>query len=781
MLKPWIAKSVDRWFDKDYRATFHERIECLVASEKLYEGLPYAVRYGKTLAYTLERVSVFVQAGETLIGSVKEIIPSPEQKAAADRMAASWWKGGLEEIQRGVLWFYSYGWLKNRPPWFYSFGHLALDWERLIGEGLGAFEQRARDRSARPEFEGDPAKRTFLQGAVLCYEALSAYIARHAAEARREAEACVEPARAAELRAIADSCAHLARGPARSFREALQLVWLVALPLQKVCGCGVFNFSRMDQYLLPLYRKDLAAGTLTEAEALSLLHEFYNKNNEIMAPTDHMSQELEATQYTLEVAYDDPNYIILGGLLPGGKPGVNDLTGLFVQAAHDLRLRNPFIVFRRYHGLDPAFWGKVVEAMRDNATLIVYNDETMIPSLRSYGIAEEDAVGYGLYGCNDPNLPAKEGGLRQLWFNLAKPFELALNQGDYPMAPRGDAPERESQFSLEDRMIGLMNGPYYGARTRPLEEVESIDELLEVYREQVRFLLRDYRAALERDLAVEHAANAGRLRIEDCFLQGTIESATSWNDGGTKYHKITLQGSGLATTVDAFAAVEQLVFRDRAMTLPELNAILKRDWLGHQDLRARMLRKMPKYGNDVEWVDVLGRRVADVFCDEVAACNEPGYLYQFLPCISTDRDFTTMGKWVGATPDGRAAGQQISENASPTEGMDVAGLTALLSSVARLPMHRFNGGPLNMKLHPSAVSGQNGLRLMSAALDTYFETGGMNVMVNVVTREQLLDAQAHPEKYRSLCVRVTGYSAYFTQMGKKAQDELIRRTEKLSR
>ena len=277
---------------------------------------------------------------------------------------------------------------------------------------------------------------------------------------------------------------------------------------------------------------------------------------------------------------------------------------------------------------------------------------------------------------------------------------------------------------------------------------------------------------------MERRCNAGRLRIEDCFLQGTIESATSWNDGGTRYHKITLQGSGLATVVDAFAAVEQLVFRDRELTLPALNEILRRDWLGHQDLRARMARKMPKYGNDVEWVDELGRKVAEVFCDEVAACNGPGHLYAFLPCISTDRDFTTMGRSVGATPDGRAAGQQLSENASPTEGTDVAGLTALLNSVARLPMRRFTGGPLNVKLHPSAVAGERGLDVMAAALETYFEAGGMNVMVNAVTREQLLDAQAHPERYRSLCVRVTGYAAYFTQMGKRAQDELIRRTEK---
>ena len=271
------------------------------------------------------------------------------------------------------------------------------------------------------------------------------------------------------------------------------------------------------------------------------------------------------------------------------------------------------------------------------------------------------------------------------------------------------------------------------------------------------------------------------LRGEETLDEVLLHSPDGF--GHVLYHHLAclLERNGVtAGAIDCFAAVEQLVFRDRVVTLPELNEILKKDWAGHEDLRARAVRKTPKFGNDVEWVDALGRKVADVFCEELAACNDPRYLYAFFPCISTDRDFTTMGRWVGATPDGRRAGQQISENSSPTEGKDTAGLTALLNSVARLPMHRFTGGPLNVRLHPSAVAGPRGVELLAAALQTYFEAGAMNVMINVVSKEELLDAQIHPEKYRSLCVRVTGYSAYFTQMGKQAQDELIRRTEKRS-
>ena len=219
------------------------------------------------------------------------------------------------------------------------------------------------------------------------------------------------------------------------------------------------------------------------------------------------------------------------------------------------------------------------------------------------------------------------------------------------------------------------------------------------------------------------------------------------------------------------------MFRDKEMSLGELAELLGADFEGNERLRTRLARRMPKFGNDIEWVDGLAAQVVDIFCDEAARVNRPEYLYKLYPCISTDRDFTTMGQYVGATPDGRCAGQQIAENQSPTEGADMNGLTALLNSAARLPFDRITGGPLNLRIHPSVVKGPEGLKAFAATLQTYFEKGGMQVQVNVASREELLAAQKDPHKYRNLCVRVTGYSAYFVQMGKKAQDELIKRTE----
>jgi formate C-acetyltransferase len=773
-----LKQRIEKWFQKDPNATFFERIDYLLESEHLYEDLPYAIRYGKTLEYILDRITVFIQEDEKIIGSVKEIIPTKQQRENAENLTKEWWNIDLEEKQKKVLWFYSEGWLKRRPPWFYSFGHLALDWEGIINRGLDEYIRYAEDRLKDPQTVKDPNKSTFIEGAIICYKAISKYIKRYAIEAKREWEKCSNPIRKAELLEISNSCEHISTKPARTFYEALQLLWFIILPLMKVCGCGVFNLSRMDQYLYPYYKNDIESGKITREEALELIEEFYYKNNEIMSPTDHMSQEIDTTKNNLEVTYDDPNYIIIGGVLKGNKPGVNDLSHLFIEAAHNLKLRNPFIVVRYYKDIDNDFWLKVCKAMKDNATVVVYNDLTMIPALLSYGVDEEDVIDYGFYGCNDPNIPAQEGGLRQLWFNLTIPLQLALNSGDNPLKPKDkNDMEKETQYPLVDRMIGLMTGTYYGVKTADLEEINSIDDLLEAYKQQVRFLLEDYRRAFEKDFKLELKYNAGRIRIEDCFLKGTIENAVTWNNGGTKYHKVIVQGSGLATVIDSLAAIEEIVFRNKEMSLKELVEILNSNYKDHEFLQARLRRKLPKYGNDIDWVDNLAKKVVNVFCDEILNVNKPEYLYKFFPTISTDRDFTTMGKNVVATPDGRSTGEKISENQSPTEGADTSGFTALLNSVSKVPFNRITGGPLNVRLHPTAVKGDEGLKLFAVALKTYFDKGGMQIQVNVVSRQQLLDAQKNPDRYRNLCVRVTGYSAYFVQMGKKAQDELINRTE----
>jgi formate C-acetyltransferase len=304
-----------------------------------------------------------------------------------------------------------------------------------------------------------------------------------------------------------------------------------------------------------------------------------------------------------------------------------------------------------------------------------------------------------------------------------------------------------------------------------------MDEFIQQYRLQMQFLLDQYLKLMEQDYLLEAKFNQGHMRIEDLFLDGTLDHAQTWIIGGVKYHKITMQGSGLATVIDSLAAINRAVYRDRRYTLEQLRTALAHDFIGHEEMR-RYLLKLPKFGNDIDEVDAYAKVVVDAFADAVHRMNDRRTkLYTYMPTISTDRDFSIMGQSLAATANGRCAGDPVSENQSPTLGADRQGLTALLNSVSHIPFNRITGGPLNLRLHPTHIEGSEGLGKLSALLAVYMEKGGMQVQINVVGREQLLEAQTQPERYNNLCVRVTGYSAYFVQMGKIAQDELINRTE----
>ena len=769
-----LKERIDKWFLRDYRETFMERIELVLEAEKLYEGEGNSVRYGHTLEHILSNISVVLGEGP-IAGEVKLRIPTKEEEEKVLAEYHRWWNIPTEERHKKILFYYSEGWLKCRPYFFPSFGHLALEWEEILDLGLGGLKKKAEDR-LKEKCSAD--QKEFLQGAIICYDAISMYISR-----------CYKEAASQGRTRMAENLQQIISGSAKTFEQALQLLWIMILILQKVCGCGVLNLSRMDQYLLTRYQTDLKEGRLTEDEAIQLIQEFYFHNNEIMVQTDHMSQEIETTAYTLEVAYDDPNYVILAGRLSDGKSGVNELSFLMVEAARALRLRNPFIVVRYHNGIDQKFWKCCCEAMRENTTLVVYNDETMIPALKYYGVEEPEVYDYGFFGCNDPNIPAMEGGLRQVWINLVKPLELALNRGDYPMEPLGETVveetkdgeplDKECQFDIDDRMTGLMTGPYYGVKTKKLSEITTMQDVLEVYQQQLEYLVAEFRRGFEMDLEVEKSVTMDKIRIEDCFLKGTIENGVTWTEGGTKYHKIVTQGCGLATVIDAFYAIEQICFVKKEMTVEQLATVLKNDYNEFEKLSDQWKNKLNKFGNDIEEVDKYSKILKDIFVKAIQKNNGEQYLYQMWPTYSTDRDFTTMGGYVGATPDGRHSKEQLSENQSPTNGRDISGLTAMLNSVAKVPFDRITGGPLNLRMHPSAVEGEDGLEVMCALFKTYMEKGGMQLQVNVVDAETLRDAQKNPEKYRTLCVRVTGYSAFFVEMGRKAQNELIARTEHL--
>ena len=342
------------------------------------------------------------------------------------------------------------------------------------------------------------------------------------------------------------------------------------------------------------------------------------------------------------------------------------------------------------------------------------------------------------------------------WHSLPKFLELALHDG-----------------------IDPLTGQRTGPATGDVDQFATMDDLLGAVRGQMCHALAQERAHYPPLSACDLARHS--FTLESVFLEGCVENGREWRLGGTQYWHKSQHGVGIATMADSLAAIEELVYRRREVSLPALRNILDADFAGHEPLRQRLLHRGHKFGNDDDAADRHAVRVAAMFCDEVMRCNALPHTVCFWPEIYSYHNNRRLGRELGATPDGRRRSEPLSENQSPSYGMDTAGPTACLRSLAKLPFHRTPGGGTNLRLHPSAVEGEQGLAALSALMEGYLREGGQHLQVNIVDGDALREAQRHPEAHRSLCVRVVGYSAYFVTLSEQVQEDLIRRTEHMLR
>jgi formate C-acetyltransferase len=505
--------------------------------------------------------------------------------------------------------------------------------------------------------------------------------------------------------------------------------------------------GRIDQYLYPFYERDLAQGRITPEAATEILECLYIKCSEIIGYGDQANRETRKRS----LCQDSVQYVVLGGLTPDGTDAANPLSILCLEAGY-LKLKQPTIKVRYHSGIDRAFWMEACRLARAGGAVGFYNDEVEIPAFESVGVELEDARDYVHYGCCNANVPGKEGTLMERWHSLPKYLELALNDGLDPLT-----------------------GQQAGPRSGDVEQFGSLDDLLGALHAQVRHALEAERAA-HPPLAPEAYARCS-FTLESIFLEDCIENGREWRLGGTKYWHKSQHAVGIATVADALAGIQRVVYESRELSLAELRDILNANYRGYESLRQRLLNDCPKYGNDDDAADALAVTVADLFCDEVVRCNSVPHDIRFWPEIYSYHSNRRLGAEVGATPDGRMRGERLSENQSPSYGMDRSGVTACLRSMAKLPTHRTPGGGTNLKLHPSAVRDEAGLEGLSNLLKTYFRLGGQHMQLNVVDSSTLREAQQRPEEYRTLSVRVVGYSAYFVALSREVQEDIIRRTE----
>ncbi|MEW6753409.1 MAG: pyruvate formate lyase family protein [Candidatus Latescibacterota bacterium] len=698
---------------KNVRSTTLERLRKTRQVDREVAGLPQPLQLGEGFYRLLGCIDVAVEPGDLIVGRIREEVPDEAGEAELEEIVAAW-------NGRPV------------PPWMRDGGHECFAWERLLHLGLTGLQAEAQERlvAARAAAERQ-AVQDFLAGAVRLYQAF-----------RRYAERYAQAAGAAGLPQAAQACQAAADGPPATFAEALQLVWLVGhVYCTMTCANPTLTFGRLDLLLAPFYRADLRAGQMTRQRAGDLIADFYGKNEAILGRGEHqMSGGGEHdTGWIRNLTYDAPQYVVLGGRRPTGVPPFDEVTTLFLERV-DPSCENPVIVLRYHRELPGQVWEAACDRMAANASFMVYSDECVIPAMVACGVRAEDAVTYTLHGCNWPDIPGVQRAL------------------DTPM------PVLPALFL--DALLSL-DGP-----------LVSIDVLYERFAahfaEQIQQACDRFRCARE----AWDAQAPGPLHVDDCFLDGPIQAARSWTVGGVRYPNLVCALISLATTADSFAAVDELVVRQRRVALRDLQAALRADFAGQEALR-RLCLRAPKFGQDDERADGHARRVLETVqrqIDRAAQLGTPGEVVVFR-CLETDMRHIGLGRRVGATPDGRHAGEPLSENTSPYPGSCVHGLTAMLRSVASLPLGGINSGALNVRLTPAMVAGPQGRARLAALLRGYFDMGGLQAQLSIVDTERLRAAQACPERHRDLMVRITGYSAVFVDMAPAAQEEILRREE----
>jgi len=631
-------------------------------------------------------------------------------------------------------------------------GHASPNYGKVLRLGLNGIKDEILARIENLDIANpdDLRKKMFYEAALIVCDAVIAFSRRYSEEAQRLAKGEEDDQRKKELEEIARICERVPTDPARTFCEALQSIWFIYMCFRLWENGASWLFGRFDQYMHPYYESDLKNGSISDEDARELLQCFFIKCNEAGGKL----YGLRNARLYAGNPYGET--MTLGGLDENGMDATNELTYLCLDAIAEVGLPHPEIAVRIHE--------KTPDDLLIKACKIIslgygfpklFNDRTAIQSLLSQGVSLQDARNYCIVGCVEPEVPHKTNGWHNAGLiNLAKCLELALNNGLC-------------------RLTKTRLGPETGDPTK----FTSFEEVIEAFEKQLRHFVRLLviadnvcdKAHMELD-----SQTLASLLIDDC-----LDSGLDWSKGGAHYNWSGIQGIGLANVADSLAAIRKLVFEEQKLTITELTKALDDDFKvnNNQLSICSKLMNAPKFGNDDDAVDQIARSIVRMFHDITEQFINPrGGRYRIgLYSLTANIPF---GKVVGALPDGRIAGEPLADNASPMRGRDALGPTAVFKSVAKLDLVLVhNGALLNMKFTPSMLNSTEDLMKFANLIRTYFDLGGYHVQFNVVSKETLIDAQKHPENYRNLLIRVSGYSAYFVELSKEIQDEIILRTE----
>ena len=606
-------------------------------------------------------------------------------------------------------------------------GHIIIDYPRLLNNGLGALVEELREHCAR-----DPHN-TFYAAALILLEASQRHIMRYALLAEKLA-ASSDALRREELLKIAGISRHNAQHKPQTFWQACQLFWYMNVILQYESNASSLSIGRFDQYMLPFYQASLSQGE-EPAFLKEILESLWVKCNDVVLLRSTSSARYFAgfpTGYTA----------LLGGLTENGRSAVNMLSFLCLDAYQSVQLPQPNLGVRVNELIDRPFLLKTAETIRLGTGIPqIFNDEVVVPAFLNRGVSLEDARDYAVVGCVELSIPGKTYGLHDIaMFNLLKVMEIAMQEN-----------EGNAALSYE----GLL--------------------------EHIRVKINHYIALMVEGSNICDIGHRdwAPVPLLSSFISNCLESGKDITDGGARYNFSGVQGIGIANLSDSLHALKGLVFEQQRLSFDELLAVLKANFATPEGeiVRARLINRFEKYGNDIDDVDNISAELLRHYCKEVEKYRNPRG-GQFTPGSYTVSAHVPLGAVVGATPDGRFAGEQLADGGlSPMLGQDVQGPTAVLKSVSKLDNYLLsNGTLLNVKFTPATLEGDAGLQKLADFLRAFTQLKLQHIQFNVVNAETLREAQQRPKDFAGLVVRVAGYSAFFVELSKEIQDDIIRRT-----
>ena len=637
--------------------------------------------------------------------------------------------------------------------------HLAVNYERILKDGLKGYEKRVKECKASLDLTSPDSidKYCFYNAVLIVLDAVRTFANRYSVLAKNLAERELDLERKIELLEISKICAKVPYEPAETFQEAVQSVWFIQLILQIESNGHSLSYGRFDQYMYPYYDRDIKNGNITEAEALELLTCLWIKTLTI--------NKVRSQAHTLSSA-GSPMYqnVTIAGQTTDKKDAVNDLSFLVLKSVAQTRLTQPNLTVRYHKNINKQFLDECVEVMRLGFGMpALNNDEIIIPSFIDWGVKEEDAYNYSAIGCVETAVPGKWGyrctGMS--YINFPRMLLCTMNNG-----------------------VDLTSNKRFTKGYGYFTEMESYEELLKAWDKTVREITR-YSVIVEN--AIDKASERDVPDVlcsaltDDCIARGkTIK------EGGAVYDFISGLQVGIANMADCLAAIKKLVYEEKKITRQELWAAILDDFSSPENkkIQEMLICEAPKYGNDDDYVDQLIVEAYDSYIDEIE--KYPNTRYNRGPIggiryAGTSSISANVGQGMStmATPDGRNAFEPLAEGCSPAHNSDKNGPTAVFKSVSKLRTNKITGGVLlNQKMTPQMLSTEENRQKLELLIQTFFNRlHGYHVQYNIVSKETLIDAQKHPEKHKDLIVRVAGYSAFFNVLSKKTQDDIIGRTE----